>query len=240
LHPILSMIGCMLDSNLNNFYKNLHKSLSAAGRPSEHVKVLLATKTVTPAVLKQAVELGQTYFGENRVQELVQKQHELSGEPIIWDFIGHLQSNKVKEIIGKVNLIHSVDRLTLATEIQKQAEKQNLVQKILIEVNTSLETSKSGADPQDWLNLATAILTMPNLKISGLMTIAANTDNETRIRQCFKDLYNMRNTLAGLLKTNKDTLELSMGMSSDYELAIEEGATILRVGSLVFGARPIA
>lgn len=232
------MIGCMLVTNLKDFQKKLQKSLAHAGRSSEQLKVLLATKTVASDVLQKALDLGQSYFGENRVQELIQKQQELSGKAITWDFIGHLQSNKVRDIVGKVNLIHSVDRLSLASEIQKQAEKEGIVQSILIEINTSREATKSGIDPEDWQNLATAILSMPNLKIRGVMTIAANTEHKDKVRQCFKDLYNIRNSLASLLKVDKDHLELSMGMSSDFEMAIEEGATILRVGSLIFGSRP--
>lgn len=227
----------MLANNLRQLEEQIDISLQASGRPKGHLKVLLATKSITTTTLEEAIKAGYSYFGENRVQDLLQKKEALAGKGIKWDYIGHLQSNKARDIVGKVNLIHSVDRISLATEIQKQAEMQSLVQNILIEVNTSGEATKSGVNPADWQNLVVEILNMPNIKICGLMTIATNTSDVTVIKKCFSDLYGIRIDLARLLKVDMNSLDLSMGMSSDFQLAIEEGATIIRVGSLVFGQR---
>lgn len=227
----------MLLSNHKIFQDRLQKIITANGRDAKSIKTLLATKTVSVDRLLEVFDLGYTYFGENRVQELLEKQKSLSAKAITWDFIGHLQTNKVKDIVGRVNLIHSVDRLHLAQEIQKQAAKQNVTQNILLEVNTSSEESKSGVSPSELSDLATGILFMPNVKICGLMTIATNTDNKEEVERCFKDLYQLRITLAKILKVDMTSLELSMGMSGDFEEAIQEGATLIRVGSLLFGER---
>ncbi|MCB0347847.1 MAG: YggS family pyridoxal phosphate-dependent enzyme [Bdellovibrionales bacterium] len=227
----------MLVKKINELQKTVEDSLSHSGRNKEQLKILLASKTVSVETLQEAIKAGCSYFGENRAQELLQKKQALAGQGVRWDYIGHLQSNKVRDIVGKVNLIHSVDRVSVAAEIQKQAEAQSLVQNILIEVNTSGEETKSGVHPSDWQNLAVEILNMPNIKICGLMTIATNTEDVAVVRKCFKDLYGIRIDLARLLKVDMNQLELSMGMSNDFAMAIEEGATIIRVGSLVFGER---
>jgi len=226
-----------LANRLSQIEQNIQTACRKAGRAPSTVKVLLATKTVESERLREAARLGYTLFGENRAQELLEKIAPLADLKPRWDFIGHLQTNKVKDIISHCALIHSVDRLTLAEEISKRAGHRGLTARVLIEVNTSGEDSKSGIAPAQALALAREISMLPNIAVEGLMTLAENTDNDSAVRACFRQLRELSMTLAAARLPNIEMRELSMGMSQDYVIAVEEGATLLRLGSVVFGAR---
>lgn len=206
-------------------------------RSRQDIRLQLATKTQSTDTLKTCYQLGYTYFGENRLQELQEKQTALKDLACQWDFIGHLQSKKVKEVVGNVGLIQSLDRDKLAHEIEKRAKEKAVQQEVLIEVNTSGEESKSGISPNELNRLIDTVLSCDHIKIKGLMTIATNSETETLVRSCFQALFKARESLATSLGKKASDLELSMGMSNDFVWAIEEGATILRLGSRIFGQR---
>ena len=203
-----------------------------AGRDPESVSLLLATKTVTPSRLRDAFHSGATLFGENRVQEFLEKLPSLNDLPIDWHFIGQLQSNKVKSILPHVSLIHSLDRMSLAEEIDKQAEKLSLQVNVLIEVNTSGESAKGGLSPDEVPAFIETISHLGRIHVQGLMTVPVD-GNETEVRACFQKAKQLRDQLLPKLGLGI----LSMGMSGDFEWAIEEGSTLIRVGSTVFGKR---
>lgn len=201
-------------------------------RDPSSVKLLLATKTVDPFRIREAVHAGATLLGENRVQEFLEKLPSLIDLPIEWHFIGQLQSNKVKSILPHVKLIHSLDRLSLADEIQKQAEKLSLHANVLIEVNTSGESSKGGIQPEELENMIQKFKTYDRIHLQGIMTVPVE-GTESEVRNCFQ-------IAKKLLEKHRSELGegiLSMGMSGDFEWAIEEGSTLIRVGSTVFGKR---
>lgn len=207
---------------------------------------MLVTKTVSVERIREAFEAGHRDFGENRVQELLEKKPQLPAE-IRWHFIGHLQTNKVKSLLngsgGASFLVHSLDRIPLAEEIEKQAEKKGIEVDALLEVNTSGEATKSGFSPEEFPAALEKIKALNRIRVRGLMTIAPLTEEEQKIRSSFRTLRELRdrlfpNSSAGRrIGEGEAPLELSMGMSSDFEIAIEEGATIVRIGSAVFGER---
>ena len=207
---------------------------------SEHliVQIVAVTKyTDNPEVLKKLFEDGQRAFGENRVQQLEEKVKELEELPIEWHFIGRLQSNKVKYIIDKVRLIHSVDRPSLVDELQKRATKKGIKEvDVLLEVNVGGEETKGGVSPEEAPQLLEYILkNAPALRVKGLMTIPPYREDPEEVRPYFARLRELKDKLAE--EFNLELPELSMGMSHDYEVAVEEGATIVRVGSAIFGER---
>ena len=185
--------------------------------------------------IREAYEAGARDFGENRVQEFLAKKPGLPGD-IRWHWAGHLQTNKVKSITGEIEMLHSLDRLELAGELQKQSEKRNLSVDALIQVNTSGEATKSGFAPDAVEAGIKEIEKMNRIKLRGLMTIGPLAEDETRVRECFRKLRNLRGGLQQKFP-RLDLYHLSMGMSSDFEIAIEEGATLVRIGSAVFGDR---
>lgn len=181
--------------------------------------------------MQEACGLGFRDFGENRVQEFLEKKELLPGD-VRWHFIGHLQTNKVKNVLGTARLIHSLDRMSLAEEIQKQAEKKNIFVDALIEVNTSGEASKSGFRPEETAPLQ-QLMKFNRIRLHGLMTIGPMPpSSEEKIRMCFKTLRSLRDQWRADFP---EMQHLSMGMSSDFETAIEEGATMIRIGTAVFG-----
>jgi PLP dependent protein len=203
-----------------------------AGRPAGSVTLLAVSKTKPEALIREAYAAGQRHFGENYVQELCAKAAALSDLPgIRWHLIGPLQRNKVKQVLPVVSLVHTVDRVSLAEEIEKRAAAAGRVVPVLIEVNTGGEASKAGCSPGDAPALAAAVRAMPHLVLRGLMTIPPDTDDREQARPFFASLRALRDAIGG------DLPELSMGMSHDFEIAIEEGATIVRVGTAIFGAR---
>lgn len=226
-----------IDENLRRINEQIAEACLKTSRDERSVKLLLASKTVEPERIREAFQLGQTLFGENKAQELNQKIPFLQDLPIEWHFIGHLQSNKVKDVINSCQLIHSVDRLSLAKEINKQATKRNQRAKVLIEVNTSGEQTKSGLPPHQVMEFCHQVQEYNHIEVKGLMTIAINSSQKNKIRDCFKKLANLAEQIKSLNFPNQNMTELSMGMSSDFPIAIEEGATIIRLGSSVFGAR---
>lgn len=227
----------MLLERLREVEARIHAACQRSGRAREDVQLLLASKKVTAPRLLELSLSPPPVLGENTVQELLAKQKQLEGKPFRWHFIGHLQSNKVKDLIGRCDLIHSVDRFSLAQEISKRSAQKNLTTTILVEINTSGETSKSGTPPDQALTLLRQISMLPNIFVKGLMTIAENTQNEVRVRTNFRTLKALSLALQKETLANVQMTELSMGMSQDFEWAIEEGATLVRIGSLIFGER---
>ena len=201
----------------------------------EKVNLVAVTKYVDIETIKDVLKGGAHILGENKVQILTKKYEELSNYSINhkWHFIGNLQKNKVKYIASFIDMIHSINKLSLAEEINKRAKEHNRTIEVLIEINLFQDDSKEGYDYQDFLNDIPALLSLENIKIKGLMTMAPYTDNEDFIRSGFKKLRELRDEL-NILYFNNSLTELSMGMSNDYKLALEEGATLIRVGSKIF------
>lgn len=225
-------------SNLPLIQERINRACRRAGRTPEDVQLLLATKTVSVERLENVASAGYRLFGENKAQELLSKVDALKSVNPEWHFIGHLQSNKVKDIVPHCRLIHSVDRLSLAQEISKRAALLNLSVSILIEVNTSGEVNKSGVDPGGAAELARHISQLQGLKVKGLMTLAMASENTDLVRGCFRTLRTLSTELSAEHLPHCEFEHLSMGMSQDFEIAIEEGATLIRIGSLAFGHRP--
>ena len=220
--------------NYEDIRNRMEKACKSSDRLPEEVTLIAVSKTKPIELLKEAYSVGCREFGENKVQELMDKIPQMP-EDVKWHMIGHLQTNKVKYIIGKVELIHSVDSLKLAKEISKESLKHNVVTNILIEINVAGEESKFGtADMNANLELIKEIQTLPGIAIKGLMTIAPFTENPDENRVYFR-------SLKSFAQEHKDLFDgdiiLSMGMSGDYEAAIQEGATMVRVGTNLFGAR---
>mgnify|MGYP000603223134 CR=1 FL=1 len=224
----------MISENLNKIRSEIQEAQKSS--PFRQEVTLIAVSKTKPceAVLK-AYNCGQRDFGENKVQELLDKYDKLPSD-IRWHLIGHLQHNKVKYIVDKVYMIHSVDSLKLAEEIERQAEKKDVTVNILIQVNVSGEESKFGIAPESAQELANAVSGMKHLKLKGLMTIAPYTENPEEIRYVFRDLKKLSIDIKGLNNDNNSVC-LSMGMSGDFHIAIEEGANLVRIGSRIFGER---
>lgn len=215
----------------------MENAARAAGRNPEDVKLLPVTKTKPAAMLKHAYDLGLRTFGENYIQEARDKFDELSALDISWHFIGHLQSNKAKYAVKMFDLIHSVDSLGLAEALNKEAAKIGKVQEILVQVNEGGEASKSGVTPAATLDLLKAVVGMPNLKVRGLMTLPPFFDDPVAARLFFADLRRIRDEINALSLPGLELTELSMGMTGDFEAAIAEGSTMVRIGTALFGAR---
>lgn len=224
-----------IKSALKEVENDINESANKVGRSVDSVKLIAVSKTKPIEALKEAYDYGMRDFGENKVQEMCDKM-EAMPDDIRWHMIGHLQRNKVKYIIGKTYLIHSVDSLRLAEEISKESLKKNVTTNILIEVNVAGEESKFGTnDNVANLELLSEISKLPNINIMGLMTIAPYTENAEDNRIYFKQLYDFAHKDAAQYINGEPVL--SMGMSGDYKVAVEEGATYVRVGSKIFGER---
>jgi len=203
------------------------------GRNPESIRLVLVTKTVEPARILEAYQMGERDFGENRVQEWNEKK-DLLPQDIRWHLIGHLQTNKVKLVIGRVALLHSLDRLDLADAIEKQAKTKGITEvPCLVQVNMSREESKFGLDPSVVEDFIRQMPLRPRVKIRGLMAIGPLTEEAGKIRECFRKTRELLEDLKGKFPLHVWDI-LSMGMSSDYRIAIEEGANMLRIGSLIF------
>lgn len=220
--------------NLNGLKTRIADSCEACGRRAEEITLVAVSKTFPDSDVLEAFNAGQLNFGENKVQEMVKKYDVLSKYDLKWHLIGHLQTNKVKYIAEFVHLIHSVDSFKLALEIDKQASKAKRKIDILVQVNTSDEMQKSGAEVGETKNLCNEIKQLENINLSGLMTIGKFTDDTDIIRDNFRTLKKLYDEIK---PDFRDFNFLSMGMTSDYEIAIEEGANMLRIGSAVFGYR---
>lgn len=221
-------------SNLSVIRDRIHQACEHSGRPKEDVKLLLATKTVPADRIKIAIQAGETLIGENKVQEFKEKFEDLKEIPHQSHFIGHLQSGRIKEVIRYADCIQSVDSLELAEKLQKRLEFEDKSIDVFVQVNTSYEESKFGVDPDKALNLALDMQKLDRLNLKGLMTIGLFSAEANRVRKCFQLLKNIQ---VKILEKGLDLHELSMGMSGDLEIAIEEGATIVRVGTAIFGKR---
>ncbi|MGN6712046.1 YggS family pyridoxal phosphate-dependent enzyme [Anaerocolumna jejuensis] len=225
-----------IKENLKEVELRIKAACTRAGRKRDEVTLIAVSKTKPVADMEIAMGEGIKIFGENKVQELTEKYEQLPTD-IKWHLIGHLQTNKVKYIVDKAELIHSVDSFKLAEQIQKEAEKKNIVCKILIEVNAAKEVSKFGVFEEDVIPLIKEISKLPNVQVCGLMTIAPNVDEAEKNRKYFRKLRQL-NVDIKMKNIDNVTMDvLSMGMTGDYEVAIEEGATMVRVGTGIFGER---
>ncbi len=226
----------MIRENLVSVQKNIEESCERAGRNTEDVRLIAVSKTKPVGALKEAYEAGCRDFGENKVQELTEKYEELPKD-IRWHMIGHLQRNKVKYLVGRVYMIHSVDSVKLAEEISREAVKKNVTVPILVEVNVAGEESKFGTSVREAEMLVREIAALPGISVRGLMTIAPYVEKAEDNRQYF---VNLRQLSVDIKKKNIDNVcmdVLSMGMTGDYTVAVEEGATYVRVGTGIFGER---
>jgi pyridoxal phosphate enzyme (YggS family) len=224
--------------NLKGIYREMAHAAMRAGREPSKVRLIAVTKTVDIDLIRKAVDIGIREFGENRVQEAQKKiksnKLSVATESIHWHLIGHLQKNKVKTAVGLFDLIHSVDSVELAEEINSQAAKIGKRQRVLIQVKLSEEETKHGVAENDLFGLAREISAFGNLKLEGLMTLPPFFEDPEKARPYFRKLSGLRNEAA---QRNLGLPELSMGMSHDFEVAIEEGATMVRVGTAIFGER---
>lgn len=223
--------------NLLRVRKQVEAAAKRAGRDPRTVKLVVVTKTIPIDVIREALAAGVTAVGENRVQELLDKQQQLPPE-VEWHLIGHLQTNKVKYIVDKVHLVHSLDSWHLAREISRRAQERGSTVQVLVQVNISGEQTKYGLPPGEVREFITDVLQLPGINVRGLMTIAPLVRDPEEARPIFRELYQM----AGLLKQDLPKVQLdylSMGMSNDFTVAVEEGANIIRVGSAIFGPRKI-
>ena len=222
--------------HLNEVRENIQKACEKAGRSPQEVTLIAVSKTKPAQAVQEAYEAGARDFGENKVQEILQKQPVLP-QDIRWHMIGHLQRNKVKQVLPHAVLIHSVDSYRLAEQISQEAGKLGITAKILLEVNVAKEESKFGMMPEDVEEMAGQIAALPHLQIEGLMTIAPFVDDPEKNRPVFRKLYQLS---VDIKKKNIDNVNmgvLSMGMTGDYQVAVEEGSTMIRVGTGIFGAR---
>ena len=222
--------------NYKEVEKRVEEACKRAGRKREEVTLIAVSKTKPVSMIEELLPLNVRDFGENKVQELTAKA-EILPSALHWHMIGHLQRNKVKYVVDKACIIHSVDSLRLAEEISKAAQKKQVTAKILIEVNVAEEESKFGVRTSELLPLIEAISLLPNIAIKGLMTIAPYVENPEENRWIFQKLKNLSIDIKGKNFDNVTMDVLSMGMTGDYEVAIEEGATHVRVGTGIFGER---
>ena len=223
--------------NIDDITKKIENTCKKIGRNPKDITVIAVSKTVDSERAKEAVNAGINNLGENRVQELIKKYDELSDLDVKWHMIGHLQKNKVKYIIDKTVLIHSVESLSLAEEINKRAEKNNLIANVLIELNIGEEESKFGINEENVYDFITSMEQFENIKVLGLMTVAPFCENPEDVRWVFKKMKNIYDKISTMNLRNTEMNYLSMGMTNDYEIAIEEGSNIIRIGTAIFGAR---
>ena len=229
-----------ITDNIDHVEKKIAEACERAGRPRESVQLIVVSKTKPVPDLMEALNYGHNVFGENKVQEIRDKVEAMGTEGIHWHMIGHLQANKVKYLIGVVDLIHSVDNDKLAAEIEKQAAKHDVVMDVLCEVNMAGEETKFGLKPEETMDFVKRISELPHLKVRGLMTIAPYTEDPESNRVYFKGLRELKDRINAEHIPGVDMDTLSMGMTGDYEVAIEEGATLVRVGTGIFGERHYA
>lgn len=221
--------------NYKEVLDRIEKAIDRSGRCGEEILLVGVSKTQPVERLIEAFNYGLKVFGENKVQELIQKYPHIQGAR--WHFIGHLQKNKVKYIIDKVDLIHSLDSIELAEEINKRAGKINRIIPVLIQVNIGREESKSGIFEEEVSEFSKGLSKYPNILVSGIMAIPPVNKNDEVQRENFKKVYNIYNEVRNYKYDNFDIKYLSMGMTGDFEIAIEEGANIIRVGTGIFGER---
>lgn len=233
-------MSSLIAAKLAAVQQQIQEIAAHCDRNPQSITLMPVSKTVAPETIREAIAAGYPLLGENKVQEIQSKAGALADMPHQVHLIGHLQTNKVKDVIGLVSCVQSVDSLKLAKKLQQRLEFVDSHLDILIQVNTSGEDSKSGIAPEQALDLIDAVCAFERLSIKGLMTIGANTDNEEVIRACFRQLRQLQIAAQHKYGAYSDFAVLSMGMSADMKIAIEEGSTLLRVGSAIFGARDYA
>lgn len=224
-----------IEANYHKVIEQIQQKIVQTGRSPNEVQLVVVSKTFSAEAIQFLYEKGVRDFGESRVQEYLQKKSELPDD-INWHFIGTLQTNKVSKIIPGIAVIHSVDKIELAEKIAKNAAEKNCLQSILLQVNLTGEKSKHGLNADEWERKMDQLNALSHLQIAGLMTIGP-LKNNVEIRSCFRTLYQLRERWKTQMKNPSAFSHLSMGMSNDFSIAIEEGATLLRIGSLVFGYR---
>lgn len=229
----------MVAENLAQVQKNIEESCRNVNRDPGEVTLIAVSKTKPVEMLREAYDAGARVFGENKVQEIVDKYDHMPSD-VKWHMIGHLQRNKVKYIVDKVAMIHSVDSFRLAETIEKEAAKKNVTVPILIEVNVAQEESKYGLKPEEVLLFIEEIADFSHIQIKGLMTIAPYVENAEENREIFRELKKLSVDIAAKNINNVTMSVLSMGMTGDYLVAVQEGATMVRVGTGIFGARNYA
>ena len=223
-------------ANLSEVWDKIRVAAVRAGRDHRAITIVAVTKTVPVARIVDAVDIGLDHLGENRAQELIAKKDDLPGH-VRWHYIGHLQTNKVKDVVASVHMIHSLDRWTLATEIQRRAANRGRQVPVLVQLNVSGELTKQGLALSEAADFVQEVARLTALKVCGLMTIAPLVGHAEEVRPVFREL---RLTAKSIHKMHIPGVEmnlLSMGMSNDYQVAVEEGANILRLGTVLFGAR---
>ncbi len=228
------MYYIMLSERISSIFKKITNAALRVGRNPESIKLIAVTKGQPIEKIIEAADLGLRIFGENRVQEAREKIAQIKGFNLQWHMIGHLQTNKVKEAVRIFTLIHSLDSEKLAIKIDNEAKKIDKIQRVLIEVKLSEEDSKFGIKEEELENFIDAIVNLKHLKIEGLMTMPPYFENPEDVRPYFRRLRQLRDTLSEKYPFLR---ELSMGMSHDFEIAIEEGATMVRIGTALFGQR---
>jgi len=225
-----------IEENIHTVNDRIRSACQRAGRSFHEVKLIAVTKTRDPETIMKAVKCGVNLLGENKVQELVEK-YPMIKENVEWHMIGHLQTNKVKYLVDKVSMIHSVDNVKLAEEINKRFEKAGKVIDVLVEINIGGEESKHGIKPEDTIKFINEISNLKNIKICGLMTVAPAFEDKEKVRPYFKKMREIFEKVKESNIENIDMKYLSMGMTNDYTVAIEEGANIVRIGTGIFGPR---
>ena len=225
-----------IKENISDIRNRIDTAAKKSGRTQEDILLIVVSKTIDVPRIKEAINYGESTLGENKVQELVDKYDKI-GDNVKWHLIGHLQTNKVKYIVDKVDLIHSVDSFKLAEEISKRAVQREMTANILLEINIADEESKFGIRQCDTEKMTREISLLPNILIKGLMAVAPFVENPEENRGYFKKMRELLVDINAKKIDNVNMRELSMGMTGDYEVAIEEGATMVRVGTGVFGER---
>ena len=231
------MDSSTVKKNLEAITDRIKKAAQACGRHQDAVRLVAVSKTKPADMMKAAADAGVAIFGENYIQEAREKFNTLAGYSVSWHFIGHLQSNKAKYAVRIFDLIHSVDSLKLASELNRQAKKIDKIQDILVQVNIAEEDTKSGILQDDALTLIRDISELANLHIKGLMTMPPYFNAPEKVRPFFSALRNLRDQIMSASIPGVSMDELSMGMTGDFETAIEEGATLVRIGTAIFGER---
>ncbi|QXM05843.1 YggS family pyridoxal phosphate-dependent enzyme [Crassaminicella indica] len=224
-----------IEKNIKDLREEINETCRKIGRNPEEIQLIAVTKTVDPERINEAIHAGVEHIGENKVQEIMEKYDVVSN--VHWHMIGHLQTNKVKYIIDKVKLIHSLDRISLAEEINKRAKKHNKIMDVLVQVNVANEETKFGLASNEVLEFFEKIQIFEHIRVRGLMTIAPYEENPENVRKYFKKLKEIFETIKIKGFPRVDMKYLSMGMTNDFKVAIEEGSNMIRVGTGIFGRR---
>ena len=227
----------MIADNLASVMHHIHEAAQKAGRSPDSIRLISVSKKVSSGKIIEAYQAGSKYFGENKVQEAVSKIDEINAQDISWHFIGHLQKNKIKYLDSRFELIHSIDSLSLAEKISTYCEKQNQRQAVLLQVNVSGEEAKFGMTPAQLEDQLPSFGQLKGIQVKGLMTIPPQNPEAENSRQYFSALRVLRDKFQAMNIEGVELKELSMGMTNDYLIAVEEGATLVRVGTAIFGQR---